>query len=436
MAQQILSTNTFTTARWIVSPTASDGTHTTIAAALTSASSGDTIFIRPGTYTENITLKAGVNLTAYGSDSSLNATGDVIINGTCTMTTAGSVTISGIQLQTNSAVLLAVTGSAASIVNLNNCYLNCTNNSGITYSSSNAASAINIKNCNGNLGTTGIALFSHSSAGVLTGTESYITNSGGSSTASTISSGVLSLINFLLFSPITSSSTATCGLSQSGIDTSAQNAICFTAGGSGSHTFGKSSFSSGSASAISISNTSLVQNCIINSTNTNAITGAGTINYTNLAFTIGSSAKINTTTQSGGIAAGGLTQAPSSGFLGQQITASASSVNLPNLTATNITSITLTPGIWDIGAVCYITQNGVGSAEVVSINTTSATLSGNIGIDQAQTTYSITAFSCTQSIPTFRATLAANTTYYLVAQSNFTTGTSSGNGRISATRVG
>src|SRR5258708_20620706 len=127
MANQQLSTNTFGVAKWIVSATASDGTHTTIASALTSASSGDTIFIRPGTYTENLTLKAGVNLSAFGSDSSQNGTGKVIISGTCTMTTAGSVTISGIQLQTNSAALLAVTGTLASVVNLQNCYLNCTN---------------------------------------------------------------------------------------------------------------------------------------------------------------------------------------------------------------------------------------------------------------------------------------------------------------------
>ena len=109
-----------------MSPTASDGTHTTISAALTSASSGDTIFIRPGTYTENPTLKAGVNLTAFGSDSSENGVGNVIINGTCTLTTAGSVTISRrFELQTDSVGILQLVGTVASVVNLQNCYLNC-----------------------------------------------------------------------------------------------------------------------------------------------------------------------------------------------------------------------------------------------------------------------------------------------------------------------
>ena len=98
MANQQLSTNTFCTAKWIVSPTATDGTHTTIAAALTAASSGDTIFIRPGTYTENLTLKAGVNLAAYDCDA---FSGQVTISGKCSFSAAGQVDISGIRLQTN-----------------------------------------------------------------------------------------------------------------------------------------------------------------------------------------------------------------------------------------------------------------------------------------------------------------------------------------------
>ena len=110
-----LSTNNYGPAKFIVDASAANGTHTTIAAALTSASSGDTIFIRPGTYTENLTLKAGVNLCAFDCD---DLTPNVTISGKATFTAAGTVTISGIRLQTNSDFLLAVTGSAASIVHL------------------------------------------------------------------------------------------------------------------------------------------------------------------------------------------------------------------------------------------------------------------------------------------------------------------------------
>lgn len=297
MAQQILSTNTFTTAKFIVSATASDGTHTTIAAALTSASSGDTIFIRPGTYTENLTLKAGVNLTAYGSDSSLNGTGKVIISGTCTMTTAGSVTISGIQLQTNSAALLAVTGSAASIVNLQNCYLNCTNNTGITFSTSSGSAFINLQSCWGDLGTTGIGIFAHTSAGSLQFFSCYFTNSGASTTASTASAGQLNYLNSYFSSPVTTSSTNGVTIFNSSIICTPINTTAYTGSGSAASTLQFSTLASGTASAISAStNTTDVNNCVIDSSNTNAVTGAGTVRYAEIAMS-NTSSLINTTIQ-------------------------------------------------------------------------------------------------------------------------------------------
>ena len=292
-----LATNNYGPAKFIVDgTTTANGTHSTIAAALTSASSGDTIFIRPGTYTENLTLKAGVNLTAFGSDSSLNATGKVIISGTCTMTTAGSVTISGIQLQTNSAALLAVTGSAASVVNLENCYLNMTNNTGITFSSSSASAIINVYRCIGNLGTTGIALFSHSSAGTLLLEYSKFDNSGASTTASTSSAGATTIFYTFISSPFTTSGTAALSLDNSTINSGAQNVTAFTNGGSGSSTASNCFFISGSASAVSISSTLTMTLCSVDSTNTNAVTGAGTLINAGISF-INTSSVINTTTQ-------------------------------------------------------------------------------------------------------------------------------------------
>lgn len=289
-----LTINSYGTAKWVVNPTAGIGTHTTIASAITSAASGETIFITPGTYTENLTLKAGVDLTAFGCDSSYNGTGHVIISGTCTLTTAGTVVISGIQLQTNSAALLAVTGSAASVINLTNCYLNCTNNSGITLSSSGGAQVI-IKNCAGNLGTTGIKLFDITNTGVLEIVNTKISNTGGSSTASTNSAGLL-VYSFCDFTfPTTISSTGTIGMGYTSIDTASQNVTAITLGG-GTQICKSCSFVSGSASAVSIGSSAKLENCFINSSNTNAITGAGTLSYPGLMFD-GTSSLINTTTQ-------------------------------------------------------------------------------------------------------------------------------------------
>lgn len=284
------------TAKWIVNQTpGAGGNSTTIQNAINNAVSGETIAIFPGTYTENLTLKAGVNLTAWGSDSSLNGTGHVIINGTCTLTTAGTVSMSGIQLQTNSAAILAVTGSAASVINLYNCYLNILNNTGITYSSSNAASSINIYNSSGTIGTTGISIFTMTATGTISFFNSAIGNNGSSTTASTISSGTFASYYSVFGNTFTTSGTSGTGIYHSLFNNAGINTVCLTVGGSGSNTLEFNNFFSGTASALSISATATVDQCQVSSSNTNAITGAGTINQSLISFT-GSSSQINTST--------------------------------------------------------------------------------------------------------------------------------------------
>jgi hypothetical protein len=429
-------------ARFIVSAggSANGANFTTIAtayAAAVAAGAPQTVVIQPGTYAENIALTPGINLTAFGSDSSQNATGVVIINGTCTLTTAGSVTISGIQLQTNSAALLAVTGSVASVVNLQNCYLNCLNNTGITFSSSSSSAAINVINCRGNLGTTGIKLFDHSSAGSLLFQSCLFNNSGGSSTASTISAGTATLFYTILFSPITSSGTSTLGLTYSGMDTTAQNVTCITFGGSGTQGTTSCSYSSGTASAMSISSSAGVTACYIASTNTNTVAGAGTLNYNNLIFPVSQSAKLGTTTQVGGVAAGGLTQAPSSGFIGEQIRAFAGAVSFSNNNPANVTSISLTAGVWDVTGLIDAVFTGIGTTVQVGISPTTGTLAGNSGDQQTNFVGAIaTNGQISLTIPAWRVVLTATANYFLIANVVFSTGACTISGRISATRVG
>lgn len=435
-----LATNNYGPAKWIVDASAANGTHTTIAAALTSSSSGDTIFIRPGTYTENLTLKAGVNLTAYGSDSSQNGTGKVIISGTCTLTTAGSVTISGIQLQTNSAALLAITGSAASIVNLENCYLNCTNNTGITYSSSSGSSALNIRNCSGNLGTTGIALFAHSSSGAMSIFDSNFTNTGASTTANTISSGSLFLISGVISNPITTSSTGLLSAFAWVFQCGPINSIALTHGGDVLSNATFCSFGGGTNSCITISTTFGLFSCSFNSGNTNAVTGAGTVNYQAPTFS-SASQTINTTTQTNsGTVIGSKNTAPSAGFLGEQISSAVSGVLFTSTVVKNLTSITLTAGVWDVTmglGINYTGGTGIGTYIGSSISTVSATFQGNGG-DQRTDFSAITGtFSVLNSwVIAFRVVVTTSTTYFGVAVTNFTATTATGSGRLSAVRVG
>lgn len=289
-----LSTNNYGPAKFIVSASVAEGTHTTIAAALTAASSGDTIFIRPGTYTENLTLKAGVSLVAYVGDS---APPHVTIVGKATFTAAGSVTISNIALQTNSDFFLAVTGSAASVVSLNGCNLQCTNNTGISFTSSSSSATINIFNCLGNLGTTGIGFYSSSSAGFISLFNCNFTNSGASTTATTASAGSVTMSYTVFSSPLSTTSTAAMAMYFSRGSTAAQNATCVTFNGSAASGALGCQFDSGTASSISIGGANVtIDRCSVTSTNTNPITGAGTIKYTPVNF-LDTGKAINVTTQ-------------------------------------------------------------------------------------------------------------------------------------------
>ncbi len=286
--------NNFGTAKWIVNATAGLGTHTTIAAAISSASSGETVFIMPGTYTENLTLKIGVDLAAYVCDA---LRPNVTIVGKATFTGAGAVSISGIRLQTNSDFLLAVTGSAASIVSLSGCYLNCSNNTGISFTTSSSSAVIDITNSKVDLGTTGITYYSHSSAGSLSFSYCYMGNTGSSLTSTTQSAGVVNIYYTHIDGTLTNSSTGGLGLWHVDINPGALNITPLTVGGSGTNVAYNCFFSSGTASAISVGSTLVLTDSTVSSTNTNAITGAGTLTYGNDVFSAASS-KINTTTLS------------------------------------------------------------------------------------------------------------------------------------------
>jgi hypothetical protein len=429
------SINFFSPSKWVVSKIAGEGTHTTISGAQSSASSGDTIVIMPGTYTENVTLNPGINMTALGNDS---ITPNVKINGTCTMTGAGSVTLSGIRFQTNSASCLTVSGSAASVLNLSNCYFNMTNNTGITFSSSSASSQIILNNCYGNLGTTGIGVFSHSSAGNLSIENTIINNSGLSSTGSTCSSGSLLLIDSYLSNPVTMSSSGSIASKYSEIDCSAENVTPLTSvGGELIYT----RLASGTASPLVCNTgTTTTDVLVLNHTNSVAISGTGTLIYSciNQDSTIGS-LTVSTLTPKGTIGNQSST-APASGYIGEQIRGyQGTPQSLTTATPLNVTSINLTPGIWDISGICQYQGAGVTGTEIeLGISANSASFTGtNAGDSNIQSPIVSTTNSPSNLvIPAFRVTTsAASTTYYLVAQATFTVGTISVAGRISATRV-
>lgn len=291
------------TARYIVSAGgAADGAnYTTIAtayAAAVAAGAPQTVFVQPGTYTENLTLTAGINITAFGSDGYRNtasATNPVVIVGKMTFTGAGTVAIANVRLQTNSDFILSVTGVAASEVYLLDCYLDMTNNTGIQ--STSTSSSVKLFNCYANLGTTGIAYFALSGGGNIEIGGGYYNNAGVSTTASTASAGNIYLHD-CTFGSIISTSGTTVGFNIFNVFFNGGAATIITHNSTSAASIWNCFFSSGTFSAISVGvgATLRVFQCQITSSNTNAITGAGTINLSGIEF-IGTGYGINTTTQ-------------------------------------------------------------------------------------------------------------------------------------------
>jgi hypothetical protein len=285
-----LSTNNYGPAKLIVATSAANGTHTTLASAMSAAVSGDTIFLRDSV-TESVTLTPGVNIVGWQGQGGAATTPS--ITGTLTMSGAGTSNV------TNSAFAITVSGSAASILNIFNCYLNFSNNTGISFTSSSSSAAININNCTGNLGTTGIGIYSQSSPGLFTLRNVYMFNTGASTTASSNSAGTVIFAFSGIASPLSTSSGGVISCFESNFNTSAQNVACLTTAGTGSSQFNGCVFVSGTASCISIGSGTTVtltgeNDC--NSSNTNVITGAGSLNYTYISYS-GTSSGNNVTTQ-------------------------------------------------------------------------------------------------------------------------------------------
>jgi len=287
-----IGTNKFGLPTWIVNPTAGLGTHQTITSAMASASAGDSIYLTPATYNESFTITPGVNIFA---NPALQSTGTAdnlpVINGTITMSGNGSSTLSGFEIT-------APSGSAISI----------TNNS----------SALTLLNMS--IGTSGVNAFS------MTHGQLYCYSCTGQNVLWSISSGTLYLYD-CDFNQFQSggSSTCTCSGTSSlfAFNSNFSNGINLTssaagtifnvvncnfltsnltavtiAGGSGSTQYMSGCvLQTGTASAVSVSVGDVLNmsRCTVQSSNANAITGAGTLQYSNICFT-GTSSTINTTT--------------------------------------------------------------------------------------------------------------------------------------------
>lgn len=287
-----ITLNPYNTAKLIVDPIANIGTHTTITSALAAASSGDTIFIRPGTYTENLTLKAGVNLTAFECD---NNSTSVVILGTTTASYNGESNISGIRFQTNGSTAISFSGSNATVLNLFNCYIFASNSNGITFNAANSGARFFSCSIAASATFKIFDIISVSGISIYQGAMSNV-----DSTASTMAAGVLNIYGADINSVFSTSSAASMNVFGGKWTDNSTNTTVLTTSGTGSFSIYNCFISSGSASSISIgSGTSLtISDCIIISSNTNAISGAGILNLGSITFA-GTSSNISTSTVNG-----------------------------------------------------------------------------------------------------------------------------------------
>jgi hypothetical protein len=155
--------------------------------------------------------------------------------------------------------------------------------------------------------------------------------------------------------------------------------------------------------------------------------------------TITAGAAVLSLTNTGGNYPGKLTStAPAAGFIGEQIRSAvpfASAVTSTTTTVTNVTSISLTAGIWDVSGIVMYTGMTTATFQQASISTTTATI-GTVGDNAIQGVFtSTTPGDFGLSIPAYRISLAATTTVFLVGEGTYSAGTGKLYGRISATRV-
>jgi len=129
------------------------------------------------------------------------------------------------------------------------------------------------------------------------------------------------------------------------------------------------------------------------------------------------------------------------GNIGELISASlasGSAVSLTTATAKTVTSISLTPGDWDVHGVVVSFPAGstVVTLAAASISTTNNALTA-LGSEGVNYIAGGTPTSTLYSLPTgtVRISLSATTTVYLVAQLNFSVSTATAYGAISARRV-
>jgi hypothetical protein len=141
-----------------------------------------------------------------------------------------------------------------------------------------------------------------------------------------------------------------------------------------------------------------------------------------------------TPSQTAGIVGTTTNNNANAGSVGEYQTVTGSSAGITGGTSTNVTSISLTAGDWDVQGVVLYTPTATISIGYSGISTTSATF-GSLGTYSSSGGSSVTATQLTPSSPVVRLSLATTTTVFLIGNVSFPSGTCTAQGFIRARRV-
>jgi hypothetical protein len=124
--------------------------------------------------------------------------------------------------------------------------------------------------------------------------------------------------------------------------------------------------------------------------------------------------------------------------IGTQVVSSVQNVGIGSGAQTSITSIDLAAGTWDINLLLTLYASGPNMLFIsASISTVNNAFQGNLGDQQVENDcVGALQQQLTISIPQFRVTPLSTTTYYLVAETSFGSGSAAAYGRISAVKMG
>lgn len=274
------------------------GTYTTLQAAHDAASAGDVVYVRNGTYTENVTITKDITFTTFSEGFRTSNHYGAIVIGKWTINTNGvDCLINGFKLQTNSDYILSTTGTSTQI-HINNCFLNVTNNNGILI---NGASTSNVYLNNNAVNVADTFNLFTATAGLVWINQCFLEPTGSSPANSTVAADSIVIKDSRCTIPFSTSSTgAFFGINTvlGATITAFTNYTYLTTAGTGTSQLFNCEVYSGTASCLSAGAGTTIEmyGGVVNSSNTNAITGAGTFKYSNVVFS-GSSTTNNATTQ-------------------------------------------------------------------------------------------------------------------------------------------